>query len=130
MSWLPLIVGVLVLVLGGLQLAVWLSTRRLEGRPAPDYADLVDPALARRDQLVFYFHSTHCGPCQQMTPVMRELAERTGNVVMVDVGADNQLGCRFGVTAVPSVVVVEDGAITHALVGRQPPKRLARLAGA
>jgi thioredoxin-like negative regulator of GroEL len=65
-----------------------------------------------------------------MTPVMRELAERTGNVVMVDVGADNQLGCRFGVTAVPSVVVVEDGAITHALVGRQPPKRLARLAGA
>jgi thiol-disulfide isomerase/thioredoxin len=130
MSWLPVVLGALVLALAGLQLAVWLSTRRLEGRPAPPYGDLVDPALSERRQLVFYFHSAHCGPCQQMTPVMRELAAQSGNVVMVDVGEDNQLCCRFGVTAVPSVVVVEDGAITHALVGRQPPKRLARLAGA
>ena len=130
MDWLPIILLAVMAILGVLQLAVWLSTRRLQGRPAPAVDDLLPAGMAAKPLLVFYFYSGHCGPCRQTTPIMEELAGRTGNVVMVDVGADNALSCRFGVTAVPSTIVVHDGQITHALVGRQPARRLARLAGA
>lgn len=129
MDWLPYIPLGLIAVFLGLQVWFWTRTRSLQGRPAPDYRDLVDPETAARSRLLFYFYSSHCGPCRAMTPKVDALRQAGASVVMVDVGGDGELTCRFGVTAVPSFILVEEGRITRARMGRQSEHALRALAG-
>ncbi len=127
MSWLPYIFLALIGLFLGLQVWFWARTRRLQGRPAPEYRDLLDPDTAARPRLLFYFYSGHCGPCRAMTPKVERLGREHANVVMVDVGSDSPLTCRFGVTAVPAFIRVEDGRIARARMGRLSDRALADL---
>lgn len=130
MSWIPyLLLSIIVLFLA-LQIGFWLSTRRLRGRSAPDVSDLVDLPAPDTARTLYYFYSEHCGPCTVMTPRIDALAERYPNIVKIDLSAERELSRRFHISVVPSILVVEEGHITSALVGRCSRRRLeALLAG-
>jgi thioredoxin 2 len=63
--------------------------------------------------------ATWCGPCRMVSPALEQLAtERAGRLKLVKVDVDEapELSRRFEVRAVPTLMVLRDGAV----LARQP----------
>ena len=54
-----------------------------------------------------------CGPCKMLAPVVEELSEAHPEVLVgkVNVDEEPELADRFGVTAIPMLVLVKNGTI-------------------
>ncbi|MFW6145983.1 MAG: thioredoxin [Planctomycetota bacterium] len=65
------------------------------------------------------FWAPWCGPCKMMAPVLDGLAERHPEVTVAKVNVDENaaLAARFGVSAIPLLVVLKDGQEVDRLVG-------------
>lgn len=127
MQWLPYILGAVVVLFIFLQLRVVVASRRLQGRPAPDFASTLRPEQMGFDRYLIYFYSPHCGPCRRMGPRVDELAGRHPNVLKVDISAELTLARAFGVMATPTAVLVRDGAISRVLLGETSAHKLEAL---
>ena len=69
------------------------------------------------------FFAEWCGPCKMMAPVLDEVARDYAGklkVVKVDVDESGEIAARFGVTAMPTFVVVKDGIETYRRIGAAP----------
>jgi thioredoxin 2 len=67
--------------------------------------------------------ATWCGPCRMVSPVLLQLAEeRAGAVKLVKVDVDKapKLSQRFGVQAVPTLMVLRDGEVIARQAGAAP----------
>lgn len=68
------------------------------------------------------FWADGCGPCRMLAPVLDELAvEQAGKAVIakVNIGESPELAARFGVTAVPTLIVFKNGQPVRTLRGVQ-----------
>ena len=66
------------------------------------------------------FWGDHCPACRQISPILRELAEETaGRVKIVKVHASENpaTASRYGVLAMPTVLIFADGTVRGQLVG-------------
>ena len=66
------------------------------------------------------FGAEWCGPCVAVAPVIPGLALEYADrltVATVDVDSDPQLAARYGVRSLPTVMLVEGGAVRRVLVG-------------
>jgi len=69
------------------------------------------------------FSATWCGPCRMLAPVLRELSDEMGGraaFYSVDVDANRALAAQFGVSSVPSVIVLKNGKEAGRSVGFLP----------
>ena len=69
------------------------------------------------------FFAEWCGPCKAMAPVLDEIArEYQGKlkVVKVDVDESGETVTRFGVTAMPTFVLLKNGQEAYRRVGAAP----------
>jgi len=72
---------------------------------------------------VLDFTAEHCGPCRTLAPVLAALAREyagRATIVAVDVDRDPLLAQRFGVRAMPTVVLWRDGREVGRVVGARP----------
>lgn len=61
-----------------------------------------------------------CGPCRRMTPIMEELsAELAGKAGVAKLNVDDNQGIsvRFGIRAIPTLLIFKDGVLVETLVG-------------
>ncbi|MEI6078953.1 MAG: thioredoxin [Verrucomicrobiota bacterium] len=68
------------------------------------------------------FWAEWCGPCKMIGPVLNELAtEQDGKVVIAKVNIDEapELAARFGITAIPTLIVFKNGQTVTTLRGAQ-----------
>ncbi len=68
------------------------------------------------------FWAEWCGPCKMIAPVLNELAtEQDGKVVIAKVNIDEapELAARFGITAIPTLIVFKNGQTVTTLRGAQ-----------
>jgi thioredoxin 1 len=68
-----------------------------------------------------------CGPCRLVEPVVDEIAsEYSGRVKVgkIDVDAEPVLASRFGVSSIPTILLVKGGAVVSRAIGAQPKQRL------
>jgi thioredoxin 1 len=69
------------------------------------------------------FWGDHCPACRQISPILGELAsERSGSLKVVKLhAAENPISStRYGVRAMPTVLVFADGQVRGQLVGARP----------
>jgi thioredoxin 1 len=66
------------------------------------------------------FWAPWCGPCRMMHPVIEGLAdELSGKAVIARCNVDENQGLaqRFGVTAIPTIIVFKNGEQTGSMIG-------------
>lgn len=76
------------------------------------------------------FTATWCGPCQALAPTLEAVAgEYSGKVKVVKCDVDNARGTamRFGISSVPTLLLIKQGEVVGQLIGNQPKQRLADL---
>jgi thioredoxin 1 len=96
----------------------------MEGLRSVTAADFDAAVLAASPRAVLVdFWADWCAPCIALAPVLREvsveLADRL-EIVKVDVEAHPELSERFGVLAMPTLLLLVDGAEAARMVGSQP----------
>lgn len=73
------------------------------------------------------FWSEGCGPCRMLNPVLEEIAAaQVGKAVVakVNVGEFPALAARFGITAVPTLIVFKSGQPVRTLRGVQSRREI------
>ena len=74
------------------------------------------------------FSATWCGPCKQLEPIVREIAgdyDGRLKVVKVDIDQAPNTAAKFGVMSVPTVLLIQDGAVKDQVVGLVSKQALA-----
>ena len=73
------------------------------------------------------FWAEWCGPCKMLAPVLDELAtEQAGTAIVAKLNIDEapELAARFGITAVPTLIVFKNGQPVRTLRGVQSKSAL------
>jgi thiol-disulfide isomerase/thioredoxin len=64
---------------------------------------------SKPDGVLIDFSSMHCGPCQQMRPIVEKLEQQGYPVRIVDVNQQSALAQEYGITSLPTFVLVVSG---------------------
>lgn len=73
------------------------------------------------------FWAEWCGPCKAMGPYVDKLAQEMGErlkVVKLNTQDNMEVPSRYGVTAIPTFLLIKDGEVVHQMVGSQPYDQL------
>mgnify|MGYP006268485643 CR=1 FL=1 len=75
---------------------------------------------------ILYFSTTTCGPCKMFKPIVTEtLGSR---VVYVDAQQSPDLASKYGVTAVPTMIVAEGNTVLKRHTGVMSKQQLVQFA--
>ena len=75
------------------------------------------------------FWAEWCGPCRMMGPVLDKLAAQyAGKVTVGKINVDNEgdLAQQFGVSSIPTLIILKDGVESKRYVGVTPEAELTR----
>ena len=72
---------------------------------------------------VIDFSATWCGPCRMLAPVLEGVSEKLKGQVdfyNVDVDDDGALAAGFGISSVPTVLILKNGKVVDQSLGFKP----------
>ena len=71
------------------------------------------------------FWAEWCGPCRMLAPTIEKLAnEYAGKAIVgkVDTDANRDISLKFGISAIPTVILFKNGEVVQRFVGLRPEK--------
>jgi len=76
--------------------------------------------------VVVDFHADWCGPCKVLSPILDELDDEVENVEFVKINVDHypELSGSYGVMAVPTVIMFQNGEVKDRFAGVQPKETI------
>jgi thioredoxin 1 len=93
-------------------------------------ADFADMVLKSDVPVLVDFYADWCGPCQDVAPVLEELARETNaKIVKVNVDHSPRLAAHYGINSIPHLKVFEDGKVVDEEVGLASKTRLKAMLG-
>jgi thioredoxin 1 len=69
------------------------------------------------------FWAPWCGPCKMQTPILEKLAqsgETNAKIVKINTDENPDLAQKFGISSIPTMVLLKGGTELERLVGVQP----------
>ena len=92
-----------------------------------NFTDVVGGA----DLVLVDFWAAWCGPCRMFGPVFERVSGRHGDIVFgkVDTEAEPELAGAFGISSIPTLLVVRDKVVVYAQAGALPERALEELIG-
>jgi len=69
------------------------------------------------------FSADWCMPCLMMTPILEEIGEKLAGKIKfgkVDVGENQDIASKFGVSSIPNFVLFKDGEVADQFTGSMP----------
>lgn len=81
--------------------------------------------LGAKGVAVVDFWAEWCMPCKMLAPTIEDLAKEYAGRVKVgklDTDAARETAMKFGISAIPTVLVFKDGTVAKKLVGLQTKK--------
>ena len=68
------------------------------------------------------FWAVWCGPCKMIAPIVEEIAESRDDIVVgkIDVDQEMELAMRFGITSIPTLILLKNGEVAATMVGYRP----------
>jgi thioredoxin 1 len=78
------------------------------------------------------FWADWCGPCKMLSPTFEKLAEKYGDqVTFAKVNVDElpDIANRFSIRSIPTLVLLQGGAVVERLVGLRSEQELAQVLG-
>lgn len=68
------------------------------------------------------FYAEWCGPCRMVSPIVDEIAEENSQYLVGKINVDDELELAqaFGVSSIPTLVVMKDGKIVTKSTGARP----------
>lgn len=76
------------------------------------------------------FWAEWCGPCRAVAPVLAELEQEYDGkiqVAKVNVDENNALAVKYGISAIPTLLIFKDGKAVKQLIGLRSKKDLKTL---
>ena len=72
------------------------------------------------------FYADWCGPGRMVSPVVDEIAEENPQYLIgkINVDSETELAESFGVSSVPTLVVMKSGKIVNRIVGARPKAQI------
>ena len=75
------------------------------------------------------FWAVWCGPCKMIAPMVEAIAEERDDVLVGKVNVDEEmdLATQFGITSIPTLVVIKEGKPVATAVGYRPKADIEKL---
>ena len=85
-----------------------------------------DEVVAKDGIVLVDFWAEWCGPCKNFAPIFDASSEVKSEIVhaKVDTEAQQELGMKFGVTAIPTLMAFRDGIMVFNQAGALPAPAL------
>jgi thioredoxin 1 len=92
-------------------------------------AENFEPVIKGADLALIDFWASWCGPCRLFAPVFERASEQHPEAVFakVDTEAEQALAASFGITSIPTLVIVRDNVIVYSRPGALPAPALEEL---
>ena len=73
------------------------------------------------------FSATWCGPCKMLEPVFKDASNELGDkakFLKVDVDICGDVAQKYGISAVPTIIIFKDGEVMEKSVGFIPKENI------
>lgn len=88
--------------------------------------DNFESVKASEKTVLLDFYADWCGPCRMVSPLVDEIAEEHPEYLVGKINVDEQgeLAAAFGVTSIPTLVVMKDGETVSQSTGARPKNQI------
>ena len=85
-------------------------------------ANFQEQVLNSEKPVLLDFWAPWCGPCRMVAPIVEEIAQERSDVVVGKINVDEELelAMKFGVSSIPTLVVMKNGQVAAHAIGYRP----------